>query len=226
LSHILIAVSAFWLGILTSLSPCTVATNLAAFSYLVQTFPDSGNLFRASLLYSLGRMAVYIALGYGLTAGFLSIPNVSSVLMRDFNRFLGPVLVIIGVFVLDWVRLPIKTPSFFRAHIFFGRRAIHHFLMGSVFALAFCPVAAALFFGALVPLSIESRSPLLLPALYGVGTGLPVIGLVFSLRVGSLAFKNRLFVLSRVEGFLRSFTGGIFVLVGLYLILSVLFPIF
>ncbi len=91
---------------------------------------------------------------------------------------------------------------------------------------AFCPVAAALFFGALVPLSIDSRSPVLLPALYGFGTGLPIVALVFSLRLGSLVFRNRLVILSRWEGIMRGITGGAFVAVGLYQTLTILFPVF
>lgn len=222
----ILASSAFWLGILTSLSLCTIATNTAAFSFLVQGFSDWKRLFRATLSYALGRMLVYILLGYSLTLGLLSIPGLSSALMRDFNRFLGPLLVIVGVFVLDWVPLPFRLTLRFNLERFFRPDVLHSFFMGMVFALAFCPVAAALFFGALIPLSIESRSPFLLTALYGLGTGLPIIGLVFSLRLGTLVFKNRLFVLSRWEGLFRGLTGGVFVLVGLYLILTILFPLF
>lgn len=222
----LLAASAFWLGLLSSLSLCTIATNTAAFSFLVQSFSDWKRLLRASLSYTLGRVFVYILLGYALTLGALSIPGASTALMRDFNRFLGPILVIVGVFVLDWVPLPFRLPFRFNPERIFRPDVRHSFLMGTIFALAFCPVSAALFFGALIPLSIESRSPFLLPALYGVGTGLPIVGLVFSLRLGTLAFRNRLFVISRWEGFLRGLTGGVFVLVGLYQILTVLFPLF
>jgi cytochrome c-type biogenesis protein len=220
------AASALWLGILTILSPCTIAANTAAFSFLVQSFSDWKRLLRASVSYTLGRMAVYILLGYGLVSGFLSIPGVSSRLAGDFNRFLGPLLVIVGVLILDWVPLPLRLPFRFSTEKLFRPDIPHSFLMGMVFALAFCPVAAALFFGALVPLSIESRSPFLLPALYGLGTGIPIVGFVFSLRLGTLAYRNRLLALSRWEVLLRGFTGAMFLLVGLYLIFTVLFPLF
>ena len=226
MKDLLLAVSAFWLGILTILSPCTIAANTAAFSFLIQSFSDWKRLLRASASYTLGRMAAYILLGYGLVSGFLSIPGVSSRLMVDFNRFLGPLLVIVGVLVLDWIPFTLRLPLRFSTEKLFKPDATHSFLMGMVFALAFCPVAAALFFGALIPLSIESRSSLLLPALYGLGTGIPIVGLVFSLRLGTLAYRNRLLTLSRWEGLLRSFTGATFVLVGLYLIFTVLFPLF
>lgn len=222
----LLAASAFWLGFLSCLSLCTIATNTAAFSFLVQSFTDWKRLFRASLSYTLGRALVYTALGSAWTLGLLSIPGVSSTLLRDFNRFLGPILVIVGVFLLDWVPISLRLSIPLKPERFFRPDLLHSFLMGTVFALAFCPVAAALFFGALVPLSIENRSPFLLPALYGLGTGLPIVGLVFSLRLGTLAFSNRLFVLSRWEGVLRGLTGGVFVLVGLYLVFTVLFPLF
>lgn len=222
----LLAVSAFWLGILSSLSLCTIATNTAAFSFLVQSFTDWKRLLRASISYTLGRILVYTLLGSVLTLGLLTIPGLSSILLRDFNRFLGPLLVIVGVLVLDWVPLSQRLTISLKPERFFRPDFLHSFLMGTIFALAFCPVAAALFFGALVPLSIENRSPFLFPALYGLGTGLPIVGLVFSLRLGTLVFNNRLFVLSRWEAFLRGITGGVFVLVGLYLIFTVLFPLF
>jgi cytochrome c biogenesis protein CcdA len=222
----LLAASAFWLGVLTSLSLCTIATNTAAFTFLVRNFADGKKLFQASLSYTLGRVLVYILLGYGLAAGFLSIPGVSSGLMRDFGRFLGPILIIVGVLVLDWVRFPFRIPFNLNPESLFKPDIFHSFLMGVLFALAFCPVAAALFFGALVPLSIDSRSPVLLPALYGFGTGLPIVALVFSLRLGSLVFRNRLVILSRWEGIMRGITGGAFVAVGLYQTLTILFPVF
>jgi len=224
--ELVLAASAFWLGILTILSPCTIAANTAAFSFLVQSFSDWKKLLRASVSYTLGRMAVYILLGYGLVSGALSIPGVSSGLTGDFNRFLGPLLVIAGVLILGWVPLNLRLPFRFSAEKLFRPDAVHSFLMGMVFALAFCPVAAALFFGALIPLSIESHSPFLLPALYGLGTGIPIVGFVFSLRLGTLAYRNRLITLSRWEGLLRGFTGVVFVLVGLYVIFTVLFPLF
>ena len=226
MKDLLLAASAFWLGILTILSPCTIAANTAAFSFLVQSFSDWKRLLRASVSYTLGRMAAYILLGYGLVSGFLSIPGVSSGLMVDFNRFLGPLLVIVGVLILDWVPFTFRLPFRFSTERLFKPDVLHSFLMGMVFALAFCPVAAALFFGALIPLSIESRSSFLLPALYGLGTGIPIVGLVFSLRLGTLAYRNRLLTLSRWEGLLRAFTGAMFVLVGLYIIFTVLFPLF
>ena len=158
MKDLLLAASAFWLGILTILSPCTIAANTAAFSFLIQSFSDWKRLLRASASYTLGRMAAYILLGYGLVSGFLSIPGVSSGLMVDFNRFLGPLLVIVGVLVLDWIPFTLRLSLRFSTEKLFKPDATHSFLMGMVFALAFCPVAAALFFGALIPLSIESRS--------------------------------------------------------------------
>lgn len=223
---LLAGASAFWLGILTSISLCTIATNTVAFTFLVQSFSDWKRLLRASLAYTIGRIIAYIVLGYLLTFGILSIPNLSSILSRHFNRFLGPILLLVGVFLLDWLPLPALLSLKFKPERFFRADVPHSFLMGMVFALAFCPVAAALFFGALIPLSIEARSPFLLPSLYGLGTGLPIVGLVFSLRLGTLVFRNRLFVLSRWEGFFRTLTGGVFVLVGLFEIFTVLFPLF
>jgi len=88
--------------------------------------------------------------------------------------------------------------------------------LGALLALAFCPVSAALFFGSLVPLAIQKSSPVLLPAVYGIGTGLPVVvfAVLIALGVGWMGAA-----LDRVQAFerwARLATGLVFIGVGIY----------
>jgi sulfite exporter TauE/SafE len=116
---------------------------------------------RTGLLYTLGRALAYAALAAILVGGLLSIPQVALFLQSHMNRILGPLLVAVGLALLEWVRLPgFGSQIYDRA----GQRLIRAGLvgalpLGAVLALAFCPVSAGLFFGGLIPLALEHRSP-------------------------------------------------------------------
>ncbi|WP_029165834.1 aromatic aminobenezylarsenical efflux permease ArsG family transporter [Aminiphilus circumscriptus] len=218
-SFLLALGGALWLGILTSISPCPLATNVAAVAYLVQG--DMGrtrrDMFISGAAYVAGRTLVTILLGVVVVTGILSLPGLSALLQRSMNKLAGPLLLIVGVFLLDLVPLSFpwsgKTES-----LRFSRNAGGAFLLGVLFGLALCPVAAALFFGTLVPLAVEHSSPFLLPLFYGVGTGLPVIAAAALLGKGMHSAATLLLTFSSVEKLSRLVTGGIFLLLGTYLI--------
>jgi len=219
LPELLPLLTALWLGILTSFSPCPLATNLAAVGWLAGTGATPGRTLTAGVLYSLGRALSYALLGALLTASLLSAVGTARFLQHDLNRVLGPLLVVAGMVLLDL--LPLRLPGFdFESR---GRRIVLHgkglgaFLLGALFALSFCPVSAALFFGSLLPLATAESSPWFLPAVYGVGTAIPVLALAALLafsaqRVGKIFRKVEL-----VERSVRRVTGILFVGAGLYL---------
>lgn len=220
-------VTAIWLGILTSASPCPLATNIAAISYIGRTVASPGKVFLTGLLYSLGRMTTYVSLSIFLIAGALSIPAVSQVLQKYMNQILGPVLVLTGMVLLDLIEVRIPG-SGLGARL--QSRAEHWGiwgagLLGIIFALTFCPASAALFFGSLIPLSLKWRSAFLLPSLYGIGTALPV--LLFALLI-ALGAKSISAVFSKVTEFEiwgRKVTGWVFILVGIYFCLVYVFGV-
>lgn len=219
--------SAVWLGILTSISPCPLATNIAAISYIGKIVGTPRLVLLSGLLYMLGRTLAYLALGIIMVAGILSIPDLSYYLQTHINRFLGPVLILVGVFLLELI--PLRLPGFGLSEKMQNRIAGYGIwgagLLGIIFALSFCPVSAALFFGSLVPLSITHGSRYLLPSLYGIGTALPVILFAFVVAIGTRylgAIFNRLTVF---EKWARRITGAIFILVGIYYMLIYVFGI-
>jgi cytochrome c-type biogenesis protein len=186
-AYVLGAVSAFWLGVLTSVSPCPLATNIAAVSYIGRRVKGARAVLLSGLLYTLGRLAVYVALGALLVGGLLSAPRASTFLGRYMNQLLGPILTVTGVFLLELVRFaPSGGVGGERLRKLAERAGIWGaLLLGAVFALAFCPTSAALFFGGLVPLGVEQGSALLYPALYGAGTALPVVAFALVLAFGA-----------------------------------------
>ena len=186
MNDLLIAiVSAFWLGILTSVSPCPLATNIVAISYIGRKVTSTKRVFFSGLLYTAGRMIAYLALGILLIFSILSSPQLSFFLQKNMNKFLGPILIIAGMILLDLIQINfLKFETGERTQRWVDTMGIWGaFLLGIIFALSFCPVSAALFFGSLIPIALTTQSGLVMPAVYGVATGLPVF--IFALLLAS-----------------------------------------
>jgi cytochrome c biogenesis protein CcdA len=215
---LLAAATAAWLGILTSISPCPLATNLVAISFISRNVATPGRVFWTGMLYTLGRTLTYAALGALLVGSVLSIPQVSMALQYWMNRLLGPILIVVGMFLLDLLRLNFSTSlmsnSLQQRAQSWGTWGAG--LLGMIFALSFCPVSAALFFGSLIPLSLKADSPVVLPALYGIGTGLPVALFAIGLAAGVQTLSAALNRLRLIERWARRATGAVFIAVGLY----------
>jgi cytochrome c biogenesis protein CcdA len=210
--------TALWLGILTSISPCPLATNIAAVSYIGKRVGSARYAIWTGLSYVVGRLVTYVAVGAFVTTGLLTIPGVSNFLQKYMNYALGPVLIAVGVILLGWLplNLPGITPSDKLQKRASGSGMWGASLLGALFALSFCPISAALFFGSLIPLAVKHESYLLLPTLYGIGTGLPVIaaGIVIAFSTQSI---GKLFTrVTQIEKWLRWITGVVFIGVGVY----------
>ena len=217
--------SAFWLGVLTSISPCPLATNVAAISFVARNLGSSRKVLWSGILYSVGRMIVYIAIAVLAVASLLSLPEVSFFLESNMHKIIGPILIIVGIVLLDV--LPISFTTSFLSNSVQARAGKWGIwgsgLLGIVFALTFCPLSAALFFGSLIPLAVDGKSAVLMPSVYGLGTALPVFGfaLVMAFSVKSLGkFFERL---TQMEKWARKGTAFVFIAAGLYLLLKSIF---
>jgi cytochrome c-type biogenesis protein len=217
--------SALWLGILTSISPCPLASNIAAVSFIVKKIEHPLYVFNSGVFYTLGRVIGYTALGVLITSSLLSIPQTSYFLQHYLNKILGPVLIITGLLLLGVVNMPflsssvsVKTAERVKDFGAFGS-----LLLGVLFALSFCPISAAIFFGSLLPLALKNSSPVVMPSLYGMGTGLPVLGFAVVLAFG-VANLEKVFRQVRVlEYWMKKVTGIVFILVGIYYISAHIF---
>lgn len=219
--------SALWLGILTSISPCPLATNIVAISYIGKRVDNPRYVLLSGSLYTAGRMFAYLLLGILLVASVLSIPEISRFLQKYMNQILGPVLILAGMFLLELIQFPTtglgvgeKMQKRVDQSGTWGA-----LLLGFVFALSFCPVSAALFFGSLIPLAVKNSSIVVLPSVYGIGTGLPVIVFAILIAMGT-HYVGKLFErLTAIEFWARRVTGVIFVLVGIYYCLTYIFKL-
>jgi len=220
-------VTALWLGILTSISPCPLATNIAAVSYIGKNVTDLRRVILSGLAYSIGRMITYIAVGAVVVAGLLSIPAVSNFLQRYMIMALGPVLILAGMFLLELIGSGFAGPDMSgSAEKIAGKGGIWGAgLLGMIFALSFCPVSAALFFGSLIPLAAGWGSVIVLPAVYGIGTGLPVIAFAVLLTVSAKSVGVLFNKVTAFERWARRLTGVVFIVVGIYLALKNIFGI-
>jgi cytochrome c biogenesis protein CcdA len=216
---------ALWYGVLTAISPCPLATNLAAVSFIGQQVQHRRVALLSSLLYACGRSLAYVAVAAILAAGLSSIPTVSLALQKYLMLFMGPLLIVLGLFLLGWLGSS--------RGVTFGGAALHQRLakagpvgalvLGVLFALSFCPLSAALFFGRLIPVSLEHGSAFLLPVVFGVGSALPVIVFAVVLATAAHYVGKTYDAMRKVGAVARVGTGAVFIGVGVYLSLTVSF---
>jgi cytochrome c biogenesis protein CcdA len=223
-----VALMSLWLGILTSISPCPLATNIAAISFITRDAGRARRVFASGALYTVGRAAAYSLLAALLVSSVLSAPALSHFLQTHMGRIIGPVLVLAGMALLGLIRVPgfsgAGDPA--RLQRRFARMGVWGAaILGFVFALSFCPVSAALFFGSLLPLALAGESRVLLPSLYGIGTALPVLALAFAVALGARSFAGVFARAASVERWLRGATGVVFIATGVYLSLTNIFGV-
>lgn len=218
------AASALWLGVLTSISPCPLATNIAAISYIGRRVNNTRSILFAGALYTLGRMAAYLGLAAVLVSTALSVPQVSLFLQKYMHLVLGPLLVLISMFLLGLIQIDLGgtgvTEGLKKRVDALGIWG--SLLLGVVFALAFCPTSAALFFGNVMA-SLNAGSTVTLPLLYGVGTALPVILFAMLIALGSQSLGKAFNAVSKIEWWARTITGGTMLVVGVYMTIRYVF---
>lgn len=209
--------AAIWFGVLTSISPCPLATNVAAIAFLARGAGDRRRVVRGGIAYTLGRAIAYAALAGVISAGLLSAPALSAFLRTRLEGLIGPLLILIGMIVAGW--LPIRLPGSGRLNQWgeklAGLGCVGEFLLGALFALSFCPVSAVIFFGTLLPLVVKADSPVILPLLYGLGTAVPVIVAV-ALLAGGVEVAGRMEAFKKLGSRLQVATGAVMVAAGVW----------
>ena len=220
--------TAFLLGLWTATTPCPLATNIAAVSYIAKRLGRSRTVILSGLLYTLGRAAAYTALGTAIVLGLFASYEVSQFLNRYLNRLLGPVLILMGMVLLELITLRSTSGA---ATEKIARRAENWGLAGALalgvlFALSFCPISAAIYFGSLLVLASKVQSPVLVPAAFGVATALPVAFFAFLLAWGTSWVGSVYNRLSAFERAVRATAGVLFIVVGIYLSLVYIWHVF
>lgn len=212
--------AAFALGLLTAIAPCPLATNITATAFIAKTISSRTKLLLSGLLYMFGRMLSYTALGVIIYLGASKF-QIAEIFQGNGEKYIGFVLILIGLIMLDVIKLNFIGGGNFTdkfSEKFKTKGLLGAFLLGALFALAFCPYSGALFFAILIPMALSSDAGLVLPVVFSVGTGLPVIlfafVIAFSMSKLGLYFKR----VTKVEKVMRIAAGVLFVLTGLYYI--------
>jgi sulfite exporter TauE/SafE len=209
--------TALWLGILTSISPCPLATNIAAISYVGRRVDRPSSVFYSGVLYTAGRMLTYLVLGIVLVSSMLSAPMTAFYLQKYMNMVLGPVLIIVGLILLDIISFSIGggiSEALQKKADSLGIWGAG--FLGILFALSFCPTSAALFFGSLLPIALKHQSGIILPGIYGIATGLPVIIFAVLIGLGANRVAKAYDKIVIFEKWARKITAVIFIAVGIY----------
>lgn len=214
------AVTAFLLGLLTALSPCPLATNIAAIGFISKDIENRHKIFRNGLLYTLGRIVSYTLLGslliYMLQEGS-GMFGIQSTVSKLGEWFLTPLLLLIGLFLLVGDKLNLPQFGFNgNAEGLARRGGWGAFLIGVLFALAFCPTSGVFFFGMLIPMASTTAEGHLLPAVFAIATAIPVLIVAWILafsaaRIGTFYGKIKI-----IQKILYRIVGILFILIGIY----------
>ena len=246
--YVLYILAAFYLGVLTSISPCPLATNIAAISYIGRKVENSRLVINAGLLYTLGRCLLYLALAALLTTTALSIPAVSVFLQKYMHLVLGPIFLLLGMLLVGLISITLGG-TMLSAGMQKRVDAMGIWgalLLGILFAVSFCPTSAAWFFGLLalimgseagaidgvlakvgitLPEAALPGGSFILPLIYGIGTAVPVLIVAFLLAYSAKAIGKTYNVLTQVEWWARMATGWVFILVGIWFSLRYVFEL-
>jgi sulfite exporter TauE/SafE len=214
--------TALLLGLMTAISPCPLATNITAIGFISKDIEDRNRVFFNGLFYTLGRAITYTALALIIFLGADQL-KFSGFFQKYGEKFIGPVLVIIGLFMLDVLK--IKFPGFNKLTSRMQNKTRWTYfdavLLGLVFALAFCPYSGVLYFGMLVPLTVTSASGLYLPLVFAIATGIPVIIFAWIIAYTISGIGSAYNKLKTFELWFRRIIAILFIAVGVYYIIRV-----
>jgi len=214
-------ISALILGIMTSISPCPLATNITATAYISKNISSKKRVFLSGLFYALGRAFSYTAIGIIFYFGANQF-QFKKILLLNGEKILGPLLIFIGLIMLNVITFRFLGKSNFQEKFsekLKDKGLLGSFLIGVLFALAFCPYSGVMFFGILIPMVIANAKGLYLPIVFAFGTALPVLLFTYLLAftVGKVSkFYSKI---TKIEKIMRKIAGIVFILTGIYYLL-------
>jgi cytochrome c-type biogenesis protein len=214
--------TALLLGLMTAISPCPLATNITAIGFISKDIENRNRVFLNGLFYTLGRAITYTALALIIFLGIDQL-KFSGFFQRYGEKFIGPLLILIGLFMLDILKL--NFPGFGSLISGLQKKTKWSYfdavLLGVVFALAFCPYSGVLYFGMLVPMTVASASGLYLPFVFAVATGIPVILLAWVLAYTVSGLGKVYNNIKSFELWFRRAIALLFITIGVYYIIRI-----
>ncbi|HUU76399.1 MAG TPA: aromatic aminobenezylarsenical efflux permease ArsG family transporter [Methanoregulaceae archaeon] len=221
-------IAAFFIGLVMAFSPCPLATNITAIAYISRKIGDSSHTLLVGMVYSLGRMVAYIAIASLIVYSGLNIQAISFFLQDYGEKLLGPFLILMGIVMLGIIDLPLpgtrgKLQKIEK--ILAERGYIGAFLLGVIFALAFCPFSAVLFFGMLIPIALKTGDVIVVPAVFALATGLPVIVVSFLIVHAMDRIAKMMSAVQNVESWVKGGAAVVFIGAGVYYVFIVYGPL-
>ena len=214
------AITAFILGTLTAVSPCPLATNITAIGFISKDIENHHRIFINGLLYTFGRIVTYTALGFILIPILregASMFMVQKAVSKYGEMLIAPVLIIIGIFMLDIIKLNIPKVNI-------GGEGLKKktkgswgaMLLGVLFALAFCPTSGVFYFGMLIPMSATATAGYLLPVVFAIATALPVLAVAWILAFSVQQMGSFYGKMQKVQKWMNLIVGVVFIIIGIY----------
>ncbi|MCF2593444.1 sulfite exporter TauE/SafE family protein [Bacteroides caecigallinarum] len=212
--------TAFLLGLLTAISPCPLATNIAAVGFIGRNIENRKRVFINGLLYTLGRVLSYTLLGVVLIMILRegsSMFGIQKTIGTWGELLIGPMLLIIGLFMLWGDRLNLPKFGFNgNAEGLARKGGVGALLIGVLFALAFCPTSGVFYFGMLIPMSATATAGYLLPAVFAVATAIPVLVVAWILAFSVQQMSSFYGRIKTVQKWLNIIVGILFIVIGIY----------
>lgn len=213
--------SALLLGVLTAISPCPLATNITATAYIAKTLTGKRKVLLSGVLYTLGLALSYTFIAIIIILGASKF-HVAKFFQGNGEKFVGPVMVIIGLIMLNVIKLNFLGKTNFTEKLqdkFKDKGLLGAFILGALFAMAFCPYSGAMYFGVLIPMSIKSSIGFSLPIFYAIGAGSLVLFFTFLIAFSMQKVGKYFNAITKIEKGMRVAAGMLFLLTGLYYIL-------
>ena len=220
-------ITAFLLGLITALSPCPLATNIATIGYIGRQINDQRTLFLRGFLYMVGRILAYTLLAI-LLIWLINKGTSTFGIQKNISHYgellIGPSLILFGAFML--VADKISFPSF--NQFSGGERLSSHgnfgaFLLGVIFALAFCPSSGIFYFGMLIPMASASNTRCLLAIIYAIGTAIPVVIVAWALAFSTQSIGKLYGHMQTTQKYLNLAVAILFIIIGIYYCITIYF---
>jgi cytochrome c biogenesis protein CcdA len=221
-------IAAFFIGLMTAISPCPLATNITAIAYISKRIDSSRHTLLTGFVYTLGRMAAYVTVASAIVFFGMNIQIVALGLQHYGERLLGPFLVLCGIYLLDIFHFSHLPGGDWFSRFTSGistrladKGYLGAFLLGIIFALSFCPFSAVLFFAILIPLALSASDPVMIPAVFALATGLPVIIISYLLVQGVGKCRGIVQRIGAAECWIRIAVAAVFIVIGVYYIVII-----
>ncbi len=212
------------LGLIVAICPCTMATNITAFTAMSNHGAGGHKSFYQGIAYTLGRATSYAGLGL-LFYFFAQGLHFGEQFQHFFGMIIGPLFILIGVLMLDIIHihgLEEKCVGLFNKWV--GDITItKSFVMGIILAFAFCPYSAAIYFGVAIPSSLTIANGYWVPLFFAIGFTIPLIALAALFAYGFESHKKILQKIQQYEVWFRRFLAILFIISGILFILEYYF---